>query len=116
MSWLRSLASGQMSLRVFDYDSFDDAPMLETDPFVPVGTWFQVEAFYRNAPDATGRLSVWLDGRQVADLARATGAPGWVGWRVGNMGMNLSPKTLTLFVDDCVLSRRRVGPKGLLGD
>ena len=35
-----------------------------TDPVVPVGQWFQIEAFYRNAQDARGRLTFWLDGRR----------------------------------------------------
>jgi hypothetical protein len=111
---LRSLASGEMILRVFDYGLFDDAAMIESAPSVPVGRWFQVEAFYRNAPDATGRLAVWLDGRRVADLAKATGALGWVGWRVGDMGLDINPKTVTVYVDDCAISRVRVGPTGLL--
>jgi hypothetical protein len=89
--------------------------MIRNDPPVPVGQWFQVEAFFRNASDATGRLSVWLDGNLVADFGKATGAPGWVGWRLGNMGLDLDPKTVTVYVDDCALSRVRVGPTGLLG-
>jgi hypothetical protein len=62
----------------------------------------------------SGQLSVWLDGRLVADIAKPTGAPGWVGWRVGNMGLDLDPKTVSLYVDDCALSRVRVGPTGVL--
>ena len=50
----------------------------------------------------------------MADIARPTGAPGWVGWRVGNMGMSLNPKTVTLYVDDSAISRVRVGPTGVL--
>jgi hypothetical protein len=111
---LRSLASGEMTLQVFDYDLFADAAMVERDPLVPAGRWFQVEAFYRNAPDVTGQLAVWLDGRLVADIAKATGTPGWVGWRVGNMGLDTRPQTVTVYVDDCALSRVRVGPAGLL--
>ena len=69
---------------------------------------------YGNAADDTGHLSVWLDGRLVTDLAGPTGAPGWVGWRVGTMGLNVNPKAVTVCVDDCALSRVRVGPTGLL--
>ena len=36
---------------------------------MPVGQWFQVEAFYRNTQDTTGRLTFWLDGRQIVDIA-----------------------------------------------
>jgi hypothetical protein len=79
-----------------------------------VGKWFQVEVFYQVAPDARGRVLVWLDGRLVATIAKATGAAGWLGWRVGNMGMALDPKTVTVYVDDCAISRSRVGPLGHL--
>lgn len=111
---LKSLASGAMSLRVYDVVLSQDAPMIEEEPLVPLARWFQVEAFYRNAPDATGRLSLWLDGTLVADIAKATGPSGWVGWSVANVIVGLSTEALTLYTDDCALSQVRVGPTGLL--
>lgn len=111
---LESLPSGQMALRVFDVGLSQDVPLLESDPLVPVGRWLHVEALYRNAPDATGRLSLWLDGLLVADIAKATGAYGWAGWSVANVGVDLTPQTVSVFVDDCAISRVRVGPTGLL--
>jgi polysaccharide lyase-like protein len=111
---LRNRDSGGMTLRIFDYDSFADATMIQTDPVVPVGRWFQVEAFHRMAPDATGRLSLWLDGELVADIRKATGSHAGAGWRVGNMALGLDATPVTVYVDDCAISHVRVGPSGLL--
>jgi hypothetical protein len=33
---------------------------------------------------------------------------------VVNVGKNLSPSLQTLFVDDCAISRTRVGPSGII--
>jgi hypothetical protein len=82
---------------------------------VPTGAWFQIEAFYRNANDATGRLTVWLDGREVANVAKPTGPPGWVAWNVGSVVEQITPQTVIVYVDDCAISRTQVGPTGLLG-
>lgn len=112
---LKSLPSGQMALRIFDHAQGGDTAMVVPDPLVPVGGWFHLEAFYRNASDATGRLTVWLDGVLVADLAKPTGTPGWVGWDVCSIAANLTPATVSLYVDDCAISRTRVGPDGWLG-
>ena len=35
--------------------------VLADELVVPVGVWFQIEAYYRNAPDPTGALAVWFD-------------------------------------------------------
>jgi hypothetical protein len=113
---LKSLATGQLTLRVYDVVLSTDVAMIESDPGVPVDRWFQIEAFYRNAPDSTGHLSLWLDGVLVVDVGRATGASGWVGWSVANVGADLSPATVTLYADDCAVSRVRVGPAGVLDD
>jgi len=111
---LESLASGDMVLRVFDVGQSQDAPMVEGEARVPIGRWFHLEAFYRNAPDAGSRFAVWLDGAPAADLSNAASAPGSVGWSVANVGADLSPRTVSLYVDDCAVSRTRVGPEGQL--
>jgi hypothetical protein len=111
---LKSLSSGEMALRIYDHTLPGDAAMLVVDPVVPVGNWFQLEAFYRNASDATGRLTLWLDGKLIADVVKATGTPGWVAWELSNIGESLTPQTVSLYVDDCAISRMRVGPAGHL--
>jgi hypothetical protein len=111
---LRKSPSGGLILRVFDYDQFADAPMVIPDPPVLVGRWFHVEALHKNAPGAARHVVLWLDGSLVVDIPFTAGDPGWVGWSVGEMGLDLVPPTVTVFVDDCAISRVRVGPNGRL--
>jgi len=112
---LKSLASGEMALMIYDHSQGKELALSVTDPVVPAGgTWFQIEAFYRDASDATGRLTVWLDGKEVADVVKPTGTPGWVEWDAGSVGESLTPQTVTVYVDDCAISRTRVGPAGRL--
>jgi hypothetical protein len=112
---LRTLPSGDMSLRLYSHRTGGDLPLSTVDPIVPVGRWFQIEAFYRNAADNTGRVTYWLDAQQVADIAaRPVGPTPWVGWNVCSIAENLTPTAADLFVDDVAISRTRVGPTGVL--
>ena len=106
--------TGEMSFRVFDHRSGSNAPMVVEQPIVPVDGWFQVEARYRNATDATGRLTVWLDGLEVIDLSGATGPTPWLQWVVSSVGEDLAPSSNVLYVDDCAIGGSRIGPAGLL--
>jgi hypothetical protein len=104
-----------MTLALYDHRTAADHPLDVPDPIVPVEQWFQLEAFYRPANDATGRLTFWLDGQQVVDIAGASTSPtSWVEWDAISVGENLTPPTATLYVDDCAISRSRVGPTGQL--
>jgi hypothetical protein len=78
---------------------------------VPIGQWFQIEAFFRPAPDTTGRLTVWQDGTLVIDVTGAATAPtSFAEWSVGSAADALTPSTVNLFIDDVAISRRRLGP------
>ena len=113
---LINLPTGEMSLRLYDHRRGDvdlDVP----GPVVPVGQWFQVEAFYRNTQDATGRLTFWLDGRQIVDITNQPMAPTpWIEWNACSIGQELTPSTAVLYVDDAAVSRMRVGPSGVIAD
>lgn len=110
-------ANGEMSLHLFDHRVDAIVPMQVPGQVVPIGVWFQIEAYYRNAPDSTGALAVWFDGQPVVDLQGAATSPTpWVEWDVLSLGNDLTPTGPTLFVDDCALSRRRVGPGGRIAD
>jgi len=110
-----TLPSGQMTLALYDHQVGADRPLDAMNPIVPVERWFQLEAFYRAANDNTGRLTFWLDGQQVVDFAGAPTSPtSWVEWDVCSVGKNLTPSMATLYVDDCAISRSRVGPAGQL--
>jgi hypothetical protein len=113
---LINLPDGEMSLQLFDHRMGGFVvPLDATDVIVPVDVWFQVEAFYRNAPDATGRVTYWLDGRQVVDVANHPMAPTpWVEWSATSIGVNLTPTEEVLFIDDCAVSLTRVGPSGII--
>jgi len=112
---LRDLPSGEMTMVLYDHRLAHEVPLGVPDPVVPVGIWFQLEAFYRNTQDTTGHLTVWLDGRQIIDIADQPMAPTpWIEWDVGNIGEDLTPSPAVLFIDDCAVSQTRVGPTGVL--
>jgi len=112
-------ANGGMSLRVWDHQTGTDLPLVGTDastdgPNIPVEEWFQLEAFYRDAFDNSGRFTLWLDGQKIVDYPGATGPTPWVAWDVVSVGDNLTPEPAILYVDDCAISKSRVGPTGLI--
>ena len=109
-----SPSAGKMSLRVYDHRNGDLPLSVPQPPDVPVNTWFQLEAFYRDANDSTGRFTLWLDGLQIVDLPGSTGLTPWVAWDVVSVGEALFPEPAILYVDDCAISRTRVGTTGLL--
>jgi hypothetical protein len=114
---LVNLDTGEMSLQLYDHRHQADVPLDVASPVVPVGQWFQIEAFYRNTQDSTGRLTFWLDGRQIVDIANQPMATTpRVEWYACSLAQNLTPSTAVLYVDDCAVSRSRVGPNGIIAD
>src|SRR5262249_49506912 len=61
---------GTMGVFIYHHDTGNRAPL--ATPTVPIGRWFQVEAFFRAASDATGRLMVWLEDTLIYDLKEPT--------------------------------------------
>ena len=114
---LINLDAGEMSLQLYDHRRGASVPLDVDGPVVPVGQWFQIEAYYRNAQDDTGRLTFWLDGRQIIDLRnQPMAATPFVEWNACSIGADLTPSTAVIFVDDCAVSRSRVGPNGIIAD
>jgi hypothetical protein len=112
---LITLDTGEMSLQLYDHRHGDVVPLNVDAPIVPVGRWFQIEAFYRNAQDATGHLTFWLDGRAIVDVAnQPMAATPFVEWSPCSIGKELTPSTAVVYIDDCAVSRTRVGPSGLI--
>jgi hypothetical protein len=111
---LYTLPTGEMSFRVFDHRAGDNPPMIVDQPIVTVDGWFHLETRYRNTTDATGRLTIWLDGLEVFDLSGPTGPTPWIQWTVVSVAQDLTPSANVLYVDDCAISGSRVGPNGLL--
>lgn len=111
---LRSLPDGDLILSVYDHR----AAYLRTatpDPAipVPVGRWFQIEAYYRNADDESGEIAIWLDGQLNYDLHRPFGTTP-IYWTVCSKTYGLSPAESTIYVDDAAVSLARVTPAGEL--
>jgi len=99
---------GTMGVFIFHHESGNRTPL--ATPTVPVGRWFQVEAFLRAAADGTGRLKVWLDDTLIYDLTEPTAPSEYVEWSVGAIAEIITPAPATLFVDDAAISTSRLGP------
>jgi hypothetical protein len=112
---LRAAPGGELIVYVFDHRrEYLQSPIAQPTPIVPVGRWFHLEAFYRNANDDTGRLTIWLDGGQIYDIAqRPTGADPSVYWTPCNVTDDISPDPAEIFVDDAAIALSRVGPTGV---
>jgi hypothetical protein len=112
---LRSLASGEMILDIFDHRmAYLRSPIAEPALPVPIAQWFQIEVFYRNVGDASGRFTLYLDGQVNYDLHRPFGASSMTYWSPCNSVEGLSPTQSDLYVDDAAVSLVRIGPTGTL--
>jgi hypothetical protein len=101
--------AGTMELRLLHHDTGDVAPARHVA--VPVGRWFQVQAFFRAATDGSGLLQVRQDGQLVYDVpgATVTAAPG-LAWMLGSLTDGLTPASTALFVDDAYVTTRPLAP------
>ena len=114
---LVNAADGSLTFLLYDHQSGADVPIVTPAPVVPVSVWFQIEAFYRNAQDDTGRLTIWLNGQEIVDVSGRPMAPTpWVEWDAVNVGENLTPSTAVVAIDDCAVSLSRVGPTGVIAE
>jgi hypothetical protein len=112
---LRSLPDGELILSVYDHRaSYLRAATPDPAIPVPIGRWFQIEAYYRNAPDDTGEVAIWLDGQLNYDLHRPFAASSTVYWTVSSKTYGLSPAESVIYVDDAAVSLARVTPTGEL--
>ncbi len=112
---LRSLPGGDMILDVFDHrGQYLRSPTAEPELPVPIAAWFQIEVFYRNVGDDTGRFTLWLDGQVNYDLHRPFGLSSVTYWSPCSSSEGLSPTEADLYVDDAAVSLVRVGVAGSL--
>jgi hypothetical protein len=112
---LRSLPGGELVLSLMDHrPAYLRSPTADPALLVPVGRWFQLETFFRNADDETGRLMVWLDGQLNYDVRRPMGSHDAVYWTPCNVGNDLTPTQSSIYVDDAAMSLVRVTPTGTL--
>jgi hypothetical protein len=110
---LRSLPDGDLILSVYDHRAtYLRAATPDPALPVPIGRWFQIETYYRNADDDTGEVAVWLDGQLNYDIHRPFGANSTVYWTVASNTFGLSPAESVIYVDDAAVSLTRVTPAG----
>jgi hypothetical protein len=111
---LRSLPNGELILSVYDHRAaYLRSPTPDPAILVPVGKWFQIEAFFHNVNDS-GQLSVWLDGQLNYDIHRPFGSNTTVYWTVASKTYGLSPAESVIYIDDAAVSLTRVTPTGSL--
>ena len=112
---LRSLPGGDLILDLFDHRApYLRSPTAEPALPVPIAQWFQIEVFYRNVGDDTGRFTLWLDGRINYDIQRPFGLSSATYWSPCSSTEGLSPTPSDLYVDDAAVSLVRVGATGTL--
>jgi hypothetical protein len=111
---LESQPDGTMTLILTDSrPQYLESPLPDPVPVVPVGRWFQIECFFRNANDESGRLTVWLDGAQIYDAQRPTGPNSAVYFTPCSLVYQMTPTDARLYVDDIAISYSRVTPGGV---
>ena len=76
---------------------------------VPIGRWFQIEAYLAQSGQFTGTLTVWIDGTLVWDFqnVRTKWPGGDQRWSVNNYSNRLDPPIATAFIDDAQISTTR---------
>lgn len=79
---------------------------------IPVGQWVHVEAFYAQAEDNSGRITVWQDGTLIYDVPNVvTALSDVVVWGIGNYTDDITPADVTIYTDDAVIATQRIsGP------
>jgi hypothetical protein len=126
---LASQADHTLTLVLFDANHrYLTSPLPTVVPIVPIGRWFQIEAFYRNAIDLSGHFTVWFDGTQIYDVARPTntsiddGGPNPVVYftpcsliyQLEQTRSDSGIPKAELYIDDVAISWSRVAPQGVL--
>jgi hypothetical protein len=81
-------------------------------PIVPVGKWFQLEAYLRAKPGEPCRLTLWLDGQEILALDDEAAPPANqpLYWVIGNGAAPFTPAISNIYIDDAVISSTRTGP------
>jgi hypothetical protein len=114
---LRSLPGGELILTIYDHrPQYLRLPTADPAVLVPVGRWFQVQVFFRNTPDATGRFTLWLDGKLNYDITNRPMAPGLstVYWTPCSITSDTSPTQSEIYVDDAAISYDWLPPQASL--
>jgi hypothetical protein len=80
-------------------------------PLIQAGRWFHVEWYYKDGVE-DGIIRVWIDGKPIWSLENVDtrGVDPDIQWAPVLYGTGVTPGHLVLYVDDAVISPRRIGP------
>jgi hypothetical protein len=102
-------SNGAMNLALYHHSNSDEQTAAALS--IPIGRWFQVEAFLRAVNDNTGRITIWFDGVQAFDIGgQATMPSPYIEWSVGGIAEVISPNPAAMYIDDAAVSTKRLGP------
>lgn len=82
---------------------------------LPIGSWFQLECYYRWAQTPTGQVTCWQDGELLWDVTNVitehhteyNSYPRQ--WTANNYSGNTDPAEFTIYLDDLTISTKRIG-------
>lgn len=92
------------------YDGIGAQELMPVEPLkAPLGRWFRVTAFLRQATDKTGQVTFWIDDKLFVDESGISTIPSqWMSWSVGSVAGSM-PQPADLFLDDAMIGGRRPG-------
>ena len=104
---------GNMYFYLYDWQR--RASNAQTKVNVPVGRWFQVEAYYRCAADNTGRVIFWQDGQLLFDVTNLSTryGNGDCQWSLNSYSDSITPGPASYYIDDVSISPSRLNHIGL---
>lgn len=71
---------------------------------LPVGQWVEIKAYYRQAEERAGRITVWQDGVRLFDLDRVqTATSDELHWGLSNYTDDIDPSDTTIYADDAAI-------------
>lgn len=78
---------------------------------IPLDKWFQIEVFYKRSKNENGRVTVWQNGFKIFDIQNTSTVlkDETIYWSVNNYTNSIKPNPLTIFIDDMVISKERLG-------
>ncbi|HXJ21381.1 MAG TPA: heparin lyase I family protein [Polyangia bacterium] len=112
---LRSLPMGDLILSVYDHrPQYLRAATPDPAVVVPIGSWFQVQAYLDYSSGADGRFALWLNGQPIYDLPRPFNLAGTVYFSACSVSQALSPTDSAIYLDDAAVSLTPVDPQTTL--
>jgi hypothetical protein len=99
---LTRTSDDKLTVSLFDHATSKTIEVADPAPIIPVGKWFELQAYLKQAHGQPSQLIVWLDGTQVFKLDDTTPTPDGqpIYWVIGNGGAKLTPAISTVYVDD----------------